>query len=190
MSSRDEDRFRVRLKPPRSRGVPRSNRFVAKALARISQPRTKTTRKFGIRPSSNFGRGRVATGLSRPGFDPTSRRVVIKSRFVQLRHAGSGAVAAHLRYIVRGGVTRDGNPGVAYGPEMDTVDLEAFEDRGKGDRRFIVSVEDAEQLEDLRYHTQALMRRVSTDSETPLDWLAVDHWKTDGSHLLLDSRPD
>lgn len=97
---------------------------------------------------------------------------MIKSRVGQLRHVGSGAVAAHLGHIVRDGVTRDGNPGVAYGPKTDAADLSAFEERGNGDHhqfRFIVSLEDAQKLEDLRDYTRALMRMVSADLETPLD---------------------
>jgi len=123
----------------------------------------------------------------------TARRVVIKSRYVVLKKAGATSVSTHLRYIERDGVTREGQRGQAYGPESDTADLKAFEERGRGDRhqfRFIVSVEDAEQLEDLRGYTREFMQRMATDLETRLDWVAVDHWDTDNphTHVVLRGR--
>ena len=123
----------------------------------------------------------------------TARRVVIKSRYVVLKKAGTKSVSTHLRYIERDGVTRDGEKGQAYGPETDTADLKAFEERGRGDRhqfRFIVSVEDAGELEDLRGYTREFMQRMTTDLETRLDWVAVDHWDTDNphTHIVLRGR--
>ena len=123
----------------------------------------------------------------------TARRVVIKSRYVVRKKAGAKSVSTHLRYIERDGVTRDGEKGQAYGPETETADLKAFEERGKGDRhqfRFIVSVEDAGELEDLRQYTREFMQRMSTDLETRLDWVAVDHWDTDNphTHIVLRGR--
>lgn len=123
----------------------------------------------------------------------TARRVVIKSRYVVLKKAGATSVSTHLRYIERDGVARAGQRGQAYGLESDTADLKAFEERGRGDRhqfRFIVSVEDAEQLEDLRGYTREFMRRMATDLETRLDWVAVDHWDTDNphTHVVLRGR--
>jgi len=119
--------------------------------------------------------------------------VVIKSRYVVRKKAGAKSVSTHLRYIERDGVTRDGEKGQAYGPETETADLKAFEERGKGDRhqfRFIVSVEDAGELEDLRQYTREFMQRMSTDLETRLDWVAVDHWDTDNphTHIVLRGR--
>jgi len=121
----------------------------------------------------------------------TARRVVIKSRYVVLKKAWAKSVSTHLRYIERDGVTRDGERGQAYGPETDTADLKAFEERGKGDRhqfRLIVSVEDAVELEDLRGYTREFMQRMTTDLETRLDWVAVDHWDTDNPHTHIVLR--
>ena len=135
----------------------------------------------------------MAAGLAGSRLGADARRVVIKSRYVVLKKAGAQSVSTHLRYIERDGVTRDGERGQAYGPETDTADLKAFEERGKGDRhqfRFIVSVEDAGELEDLRAYTRELMRRMATDLETRLDWVAVDHWDTDNphTHIVLRGR--
>ncbi|WP_370540356.1 DUF3363 domain-containing protein [Acidovorax sp. ACV01] len=122
-----------------------------------------------------------------------ARRVVIKSRFVVLKKAGAQSVATHLRYIERDGTTRDGQRGQAYGADTDTADLKEFEERGRGDRhqfRFIVSVEDAAELEDLRGYSRELMARMEADLETRLDWVAVDHWDTDNphTHIVLRGR--
>ncbi|MGJ7524862.1 DUF3363 domain-containing protein [Variovorax sp. GB1P17] len=122
-----------------------------------------------------------------------ARRVSIKSRFVVLKKAGSKFVSTHLRYIERDGTTRDGQRGQAYSADADTVDLKSFEERGRGDRhqfRFIVSAEDAMELEDLRGFTREFMRRMAVDLETPLDWVAVDHWDTDNphTHIVLRGR--
>ncbi|WP_255484800.1 DUF3363 domain-containing protein [Acidovorax sp. JMULE5] len=119
---------------------------------------------------------------------PNARRVVIKSRFVVLRRASPNSAAVHLRYIERDGVTRDGQKGQAYGADTDVADLKVFQERGQNDRhqfRFIVSVEDGLELEDLKGFTRQLMRQMQIDLETRLDWVAVDHWDTDNPHTHI-----
>lgn len=195
MASRDDERLRIKpgapKRPDGSQSGQRTQRFVSQVLKQVSKAGAKASWGRGARPASSFGRGRVAAGLvgSRLGAD--ARRVVIKSRYVVLKQAGAHSVSTHLRYIERDGVTRDGERGQAYGPETDTADLKSFEERGKGDRhqfRFIVSVEDAEELEDLRDYTREFMRRMATDLETRLDWVAVDHWDTDNPHMHIVLR--
>jgi type IV secretory pathway VirD2 relaxase len=187
MTTRDDERFRIRPKPPRSRGGSETSRFVSKVIREASRAGVATTGTK--RASSTFGRGRVAARLG-TSLGPRARRVVIKSRLVNLRKAGRESVTTHLRYIVRDGVTRGGGRAAAYGPR-DDVDLEAFEKRNRGDRhqfRFIVSVEDAAEIEDLRDYTRSLMERMTTDLETRLDWIAVDHWDTDNPHTHVVLR--
>lgn len=193
MTRREDDRFRIRPGPPRSRPGPRSQRFVSQVLKEISKTGARRAATTGTRPASTFGRGRVAAGaLARhPGVD--ARRVIIKSRFVVLKHAGAKSVATHLRYIEREGVTRDDQRGQAYSANTDAADPAAFEARSHGDRhqfRFIVSVEDAGELEDLRGYTRELMHRMEIDLESRLDWVAVDHWDTDNphTHIVLRGR--
>jgi type IV secretory pathway VirD2 relaxase len=201
MASRDEDRFRVRPTPPKSgrsdRWGRRAQRFVSQVLKQVSKAGATSSRARNesgggsARPASTFGRGRVAAGMAGHTLAPTARRVVIKSRYVVLKKAGAKAVSTHLRYIERDGVTRDGQRGQAYGLDTDTADLKAFAERGRDDRhqfRFIVSVEDAEQMADLRGYTRAFMRRMATDLETRLDWVAVDHWDTDNPHTHIVLR--
>ncbi|MDO8293752.1 MAG: relaxase/mobilization nuclease and DUF3363 domain-containing protein [Gallionella sp.] len=197
MASRDDDRFKV--KPGASKGGAgggngqRAQRFVSQVLKQVSKSGAKASGARGARPASTFGRGRVAASRAGQTLAVTARRVVIKSRYVVLKKAGAKSVSTHLRYIERDGVTRDGQRGQAYGPEADAADLKAFEERGKGDRhqfRFIVSVEDAGELEDLRGYTREFMQQMSTDLETRLDWVAVDHWDTDNphTHIVLRGR--
>lgn len=197
MASRDDDRFRVTPGAPKggegAGNGRRAQRFVSQVLKQISKAGANASGVRGARPAATFGRGRVAAGRAGQSLGVTARRVVIKSRYVVLKKAGANAVSTHLRYIERDGVTRDGEKGQAYGPETDTTDLKAFEERGKGDRhqfRFIVSVEDAGELEDLRGYTREFMQRMSTDLETRLDWVAVDHWDTDNphTHIVLRGR--
>ncbi|WP_137891261.1 relaxase/mobilization nuclease and DUF3363 domain-containing protein [Ramlibacter sp. 2FC] len=197
MTSRDDNPFKVKPGTPKggdgAGSGRRAQRFVSQVLKQVSKAGANASGARGARPASTFGRGRVAAGRTGHTLGVTARRVVIKSRYVVLKKAGAKSVATHLRYIERDGVTRDGQRGQAYGPEADAADLKAFEERGKGDRhqfRFIVSVEDAGELEDLRSYTREFMQRMSTDLETRLDWVAVDHWDTDNphTHIVLRGR--
>lgn len=129
-----------------------------------------------------------------------SRRVVVKARVVKLPGRGkasgrgqkfvttSKAVDAHLRYLQRDGVTRDGEKGRVYSAVNDEADGKAFVERGRGDRhqfRFIVAPEDAAEMDDLRSFTRDLMRQMETDLNTRLDWIAVDHHNTGHPHTHI-----
>ena len=123
MATRDDDRFRVRLTPPKTRSGPRSKRFVSQVLRHVPKAGPNASGARGARSASTFGGGRVAAGIANQRLAATSRRVVIKSRFVVLRKAGANSVSTHLRYIERDGVTRDGERGQAYAPDTDNTDL-------------------------------------------------------------------
>ncbi|MDI1237284.1 MAG: DUF3363 domain-containing protein [Polaromonas sp.] len=188
MPGNDEDRFRVKPAAPKSRGGPRSQRFVSQVLKQVSMTGEKPLSKSLGRPANTFGRGRVAASMAGRRLGPNARRMVVKSRFVVLRRASPNSVAVHLRYIERDGVTRDGQKGHAYGAATDAADLKTFQERGQNDRhqfRFIVSAEDGLELEDLRGFTRQLMRRMEIDLEARLDWVAVDHWDTDNPHTHI-----
>ena len=132
-----------------------------------------------------------------------ARRVVVKARVVRLSPQGKGvrgpemratmsrAVDAHLRYLERDGVTRDGERGKAYSAFENEADGKAFVERGRGDRhqfRFIVAPEDATEMADLRGFTRDLMRQVQLDLATRLDWIAVDHHNTGHPHTHIIVR--
>ncbi|WP_414442136.1 relaxase/mobilization nuclease domain-containing protein [Burkholderia sp. 22PA0106] len=194
MSQRDDDHFRVRPGAPKQRG----DAYVNKVLRQANKAGAKlgkTAGKVGQRPGSRLGRGHVAARFAGRGLGANARRVTIKMRLVNLTQAGPRSTAAHLRYIEREGVDRQGGAGHAYGPTTDDADLEAFKERGEGDRhqfRFIVSPEDAEQLDDLRTYTRHLMARMEADLGTRLEWVAVDHWNTDNphTHVVLRGKDD
>jgi type IV secretory pathway VirD2 relaxase len=102
---------------------------------------------------------------------------------------------AHLRYIQRDGVTRDGHPGELYSAEQDRIDGKAFIERSTDDRhqfRFIVAPEDGAEYDDLRPLVRRLMTQMEGDLGTKLDWVAVDHYNTGHphSHIILRGKDD
>ena len=191
MSRHDDDRFRVRPVAPKDR----QQKFVSQVLKEVSKAGGKSVRGSAARPGARLGRGHVAARFTGRSLSPTARRVTIKTRLVNLKQAGPRSISTHLRYIEREGVGHDGAQGQAYDPITDEADLAAFEERGRKDRHqfhFIVSPEDAEQLDDLRTYTRHLMSRMETDLGTRLDWVAVDHWNTDNphTHIVLRGKDD
>jgi type IV secretory pathway VirD2 relaxase len=120
-----------------------------------------------------------------------ARRVIVKARVVKLRGVESQAIAAHLRYLQREGVTLDGNRGHAYSATDDQADAKAFGERGREDRhqfRFIVAAEDGVALGDLKPFTRELMTQMEKDLDTTLDWVAVDHYNTGHPHTHVVVR--
>ena len=146
-------------------------------------------------------KGRNGWSRNANGVRTRSRRVAMKARVVKLnpqRGAARGqqfvsgkAVVAHLRYLERDGVTRDGEKGQVYSAERDVADGPAFLDRGREDRhqfRFIVSAEEGVELSDLRQTTRQLMTQMEADLGTKLDWIAVDHHNTGHPHTHILMR--
>ncbi len=146
-------------------------------------------------------KGRNGWSRDANGVRTRSRRVAVKARVVKLnpqRGAARGrqfvsgkAVDAHLRYLERDGVTRDGEKGQVYSADKDIADGPAFLDRGREDRhqfRFIVSAEEGVELSDLRQTTRDLMTQMEADLGTKLDWIAVDHHNTGHPHTHILMR--
>jgi type IV secretory pathway VirD2 relaxase len=191
MSGSGED-FRVRPGRIRSTRAGKSKSFVNQVLraakrAGHTAPQSGPGKPTGL-GRSTFGRGRLA--FSRNRLFAATRRVVVKARVA--RHAGrafrSAPVSAHVAYLKREGVTRDGEKARMFGAETDRADDAGFADRAKDDRhhfRFIVSPEDAAEMTDLRAFTRDLARQMEADLGTRLDWIAVDHWNTDNPHVHL-----
>jgi type IV secretory pathway VirD2 relaxase len=191
MSRKDDDNFRVRPGAPKNR----QQRFVSRVLREVSKAGGKPSRRLTGRPGSRLGRGHVAARFTGRTLPRNARRVVIKTRLVNLRQVGARSTTTHLRYIERESVGRNGEPGQAYGPATDRADVAAFEARGREDRhqfRFIVSPEDGEQIDDLRRYTRHLMQRMEADLGTSLDWVAADHWNTGDphTHIVLRGKDD
>lgn len=190
MTGQDED-FHVRPGGIRhgNAGARRPKSFVGEVM-RAAKKAGHIGQSFGRNRAgasrSRFGRGRrAALSLS---LQSTSRRVVMKARVV--RHHGprfrSAPLPKHIAYLKREGVTRDGADARMFDAASDTADERAFAERCEDDRhhfRFIISPEDAAQLEDLRTFTRELMADVERDLGTRLDWVATDHWNTDNPHI-------
>jgi hypothetical protein len=107
-----------------------------------------------------------------------SRRVVVKARVVKLNQQRgsrgpkmlgtvSKAADAHLRYLEREGVTRDGEKGRAYSALENEADGRAFIERGL---------------------TRDLVRQIERDLDTQLDWITVDHQNTGHPHTHIIVR--
>jgi type IV secretory pathway VirD2 relaxase len=189
-----EDReFRVRPgKAKRRQAQGRNARGLVAEVLRVAAMSSGGKRAGwgGARPrgQSNFGRGRTAFARSR--LFGSGRRVLVKALPVRHRIGGRAMapLSAHVAYLKREGVTRDGSPARMFDAESDRADDRAFTDRCKDDRhhfRIIVSPEDAADLSDLREYTRDLVRQMEADLGTRLDWVAVDHWNTDNPHVHL-----
>jgi type IV secretory pathway VirD2 relaxase len=145
---------------------------------------------------------RLARGLGRPGnsgrqsrarcdvrLPPNARRCVVKARYVPMGDRGPKAARAHLAYIERDGVERDGSPGRMFGPEGE-VRRDDFGAPIAGEKRqfrFIIGPEDGEAL-DLRDYTRRLVDRMEKDLGRKLRWAAVCHYDTDNPHVHLVVR--
>lgn len=119
----------------------------------------------------------------------------MKTRLVRLGGKAVAAARAHLRYVQRDGVSRDGERGTLYSAELDSAVGNAFLERGAGDRhqfRFIVSAEDGAEYDDLRPLVRRFMARMEEDLGTKLDWVAADHRDTahPHTHIILRGKDD
>ncbi|MDI1347121.1 MAG: DUF3363 domain-containing protein [Pseudolabrys sp.] len=195
MSKGDND-FRVRPGRIRSTRAPKQKSFINQVLraakrAGHTSGQSSPGRGASSYGRSSFGRGRIS--FSRARLFSSSRRVVVKARIA--RHQGrafrSAPLAAHLSYLKRDGVTRDGEKAAMFDAGSDRADDAGFAERSKDDRhhfRFIVSPEDAGEMTDLRAFTRDLATQMEADLGTRLDWVAVDHWNTDNPHVHLIVR--
>jgi type IV secretory pathway VirD2 relaxase len=186
--NRDDD-FRVRPGRIRSKAGQRARPFIFQALAAAQRAGGTISREGHlISPRhSTFGRGRTASIRANRIITSRSRGAVVKARVV--RQFGRAApLAAHLKYLRREGVTRDGERAKMFGPDTDETDHDAFSDRCKDDRhhfRFIVSPDDAVELGDLKGFARNLMTDMERDLGTKLDWIGVDHWNTQHPHVHI-----
>jgi hypothetical protein len=119
------------------------------------------------------------------------RRAIVKVRYVKFKGLRSQAGYAHLRYLQRDGVSREGESGKLYGRGPDVPEGRDFLDRSTDDPhqfRIIVAPEDGVALGDLRGFTRELVAQMESDLETRLDWVAVDHHNTGHPHTHIIFR--
>lgn len=197
----NDDDFEPRLGKMRAKGSGRIKSFKNQVLKAaglaggIKGLAARRSRFSGSRIGKGAGVGRVLASRDRfAAF--RQRRVLVKVRPMRLDRAKAmDAARAHLRYIQRDGVTREGAPGELYDANSDHADGKAFVERQDGDRhqfRFIVSPEDGEQYDDLKSLTRRFMAGVEKDLATRLDWVAVDHFNTGHphTHIILRGKTD
>jgi type IV secretory pathway VirD2 relaxase len=189
--SRDDD-FHIRLGRIRSSRMQRAKPFVAQALAAARKAGGGVTRSGKITSgrSPHFARGRLASIRANRLITSRTRFCTVKALVVRNR-GGRGPLARHLNYLRRDGVTRDGERALMFGAGTDNANTKDFAECCKGDRhhfRFIISPEDAADMQDLKRFTREVMAHMEKDLGTQLDWLAVDHWNTDNPHLHVIVR--
>jgi type IV secretory pathway VirD2 relaxase len=189
-----EDEFEPKIGRMRATSGKSAKKYAGRVIvaARLIGATTGVrARRFdGSRIGRGASMGRLLSSGDRLGRF-RARRAVVKTRLVRLGSKGLGSAQAHLRYIQRDGVTREGSPGELYSPDQDQADGKAFLDRSTGDRhqfRFIASAEDGAEYPDLKPYVRRLMAQVEADLGTKLDWVAVDHFNTERPHTHIMLR--
>jgi type IV secretory pathway VirD2 relaxase len=189
-----DDDFTPKLGRKRNNDGKRVIKYGGRILAAARLAGIKTgaqSRRFdGSRIGRGASLGRLLSSRDRlAGF--RGRRAVVKVSLIRLQGKAGRAARAHMRYIQRDGVTREGLPGELYSPETDRADGDDFLKRTAGDRhqfRFIVSTEDGAEYSDLKPYVRRLMTQVERDLGTKLDWVAVDHFNTERPHTHIVVR--
>ncbi len=191
--ARDDD-FTPKLGRIRDRGKRSDQRFskqVRSAARGLAKP-GRRQRFSGHLNGSGNAVGRRAQFQRARWQAFRSRRVTAK---VYIARAGKGgsisAFRAHLKYIQRDGVERDGSGGELYSAKDREPDISGFAGRSADDRhqfRIILSAEDGPELGDLRETTRSLMTQMERDLGTRLDWVAVDHHNTGHPHTHIVVR--
>ena len=191
-----QDDFKPKLGRMRDAGRTSQLRHTTRVFRQAGKAGIRALRQRGhISPSAltrGMGAGvRAAAGLIAPG----SRRVIVKARYTRIVGGDLGAARAHIKYILRDGVTREGLSGHLYDATHDEADSSAFLDRSEQDPhqfRFIVSAEDSARLADLNPLVRDLLSQMERDLDTKLDWVAVDHFNTGHphTHIVIRGRDD
>lgn len=191
---RSEDDLSPHLGRIRDLGRSGARRFVdqiKRAGGRLGTPRRKpgyTGRYLG----TGSAKARQLIFRKQRFADFRSRRVVVKVHIARASRAGGiGAFRAHLNYLQRDGVDRDGAGGELYSKESSSPDVSTFLENSNADRhqfRIIISPEDGEKIGDLKSYTRAFMNRVQSDLGQGVDWVAVDHFNTGQPHTHVIIR--
>lgn len=125
--TRDDD-FEPKLGKIRSRDSKRGRKYLHRVLQAMalaggrarSGSSARNAKFHGSQIGRGAGIGRVLGSRDRHAAF-RSRRVVVKSRIVKLAGNGIKGARAHLRYIQRDGVTRDGHPSELYSEAVNLL---------------------------------------------------------------------
>lgn len=188
----EETPFTPRLGRIRDQGAAsgkRARRGLAKAGKRLSKARTRS-QFTGARYGAG-GAARTRGSSTRHLSAMRMRRVIVKIHIARAGKPGPGLYRAHVGYLQRDGVDRDGEGGVLYDRDKNDVDPHEFLARGEKDPhqfRIIVSPEDGARMGDLKKTTRSLMDQMEKDIGRRLDWVAVDHHNTGHPHTHIVIR--
>jgi type IV secretory pathway VirD2 relaxase len=183
-SDRDGPFFRPRMGRGGGGVEPATRMTMKRAVLQRLARALGSGRRLSDRPSGQKGRARCDVRLP-----PGARRCVVKASYVRLSGGGAKAARAHLAYIERDGVERDGSPGQMFDAAGDVQRKEfaAPIDCEKLQFRFIIAPEDGDEL-DVREYTRRLVGRMEKDLGRELRWAAVCHYNTDNPHVHLVVR--
>src|SRR3546814_9235311 len=125
--TRDDD-FEPKLGKVRSRGSKRGRKYLHRVL-QATMLASGRLRSGSSARKAKFHGGQIGRGASISRMLASrdryaafrSRRVVVKFRIVKLAGNGIKGARAHLRYIQRDGVTRDGDPSRALPRRQDQI---------------------------------------------------------------------
>jgi hypothetical protein len=104
------------------------------------------------------------------------RRVIVKARYVKFKGPQSRAGYAHLRYLQRDGVSREGEPAKLYGRGLDVPESGDFLDRSADDPhqfRIIVAPEDGAALGQLKGFIRHGMAREMRKRKVPKEQISI-----------------
>jgi type IV secretory pathway VirD2 relaxase len=111
-----------------------------------------------------------------------------------VRHQGrafrSAPLSAHVAYLERDGVTRDGEKGRMFGAATAPTPWHSRDAASTTGiiSGFVITPEDAAGMTDLRAFTRDPAAQMESDLDTRLDWVGIAHWNTDSPHVHLVVR--
>ena len=152
-----KDDFRVRPGRIRSTRAAHAKPFLAQALQ--AAQKAGGLSRASPRRGSTFGRGRAASLAASRLLGSRARGAIVKARVIR-RLRSPGALRAHIGYLQRDGVTRDGSRGKLFDAAGDEADRKTFAERCKDDRHhsavgFAVTLIQARSLRSIRTITNA-----------------------------------
>ena len=196
----NDDEFEPKLSKHKVKQATGKSNYIQKVLRSANKRHNQSPTKLSARKytftGSRIGRGRAPGALAVSSqFNAQQRRVVVRARIAKFGSGQLTSARAHLSYIQRGGVTKEGEKGRLYDAISDEVDGKSFLENCKDDRhqfRFIVSPEDGHKLKDLKPFVRDLMHQAEYDLETKLEWVAVDHFDTGypHTHIVVRGKDD
>src|ERR1700743_2129379 len=120
------DDLRIRPGRIRSTRAPKAKSFLAQALR--ATEKAGGLSRGGASRGGSFGRGRAASIAAARLLNNRARGTMVKARVVR-RSRALGTLQAHIGYLKRDGVTRDGSPGKLFDAAGDDADGRAFAER-------------------------------------------------------------